>query len=419
MNKNLLFLSIAACFASFPSYANNIENDLDISATSNTFPEEEYKKKLEEFLMDEEPKKNASKKNQFNDLDPVEKSGMVNAPVANIKEEVKSKSKDIKSKSKDIKEPEINKVISDETNNVNDDNMNIIKMSSLRSEIDSLSILLGNKIDGLREKSANNNESLNELKIEVSEKIDTLSQAFDEKISSKIGQESIDKLNKKLSELEAYIDKDFAGYYSKETVDEKTTEIESVISSIFSNVETLEKELSETVKKSDYEEYKNTVKEEFAILKEELNDSLVSSENKIKGNSLSLKENSDVIKDLRKEFEQRVNDIIGQIKDQKNNFNELLSTFKSNANKEKDTESMKRLLSEKDAVIDEQNKKIEELDKKYNALIEQVAELKNSGLNNNVIKVENLSNLKEAEKKVQEDGGVLILDKNGQLKVLN
>ena len=77
------------------------------------------------------------------------------------------------------------------------------------------------------------------------------------------------------------------------------------------------------------------------------------------------------------------------------------------------------MLDEKDSVIEAQNKKIEELNEKYNALIKQVAELKESGFNNNVIKVENLTNLKEAEKKVQEDGGVLILDKNGQLKVLN
>ena len=145
----------------------------------------------------------------------------------------------------------------------------------------------------------------------------------------------------------------------------------------------------------------------------------MSLKNKIEGNSLSLKEKSDVIKDLKKSIEQRVNDVIGQIQEQKNSFDGRLSNLESNANKKQDSENIKKILSEKDSVIEEQNKKIEELNKKYDALIEQIAEFKNNGFNNNVIKVENLTNLREAEKKVQEDGGVLILDKNGQLKVLN
>ena len=416
MNKNLLFLSIVACFASFPSYASNIENDLGANTSNNTFSEAEYKKKLEEFLMDETSEKTVSEKGKSDELIPVEETVVNNVPAVTIEKETESK---------DVKVSEVNKLNSDAPDYVNNDNMNMIKMSSLKSHIDNLSLLLEGKIEALKETSTGNNEKLNELKDEVYEKIDALRKSLNESISSKVDEESIENLNESLSELKTSFDEKLSGFYSKEVIDEKLSQLKSSLEDLATEVQDMGPAIAEAVKKAEYENYKKVVEKEFNTLKEELvkkaelDEGLMSLKNKIEGNSLSLKEKSDVIKDLKKSIEQRVNDVIGQIQEQKNSFDGRLSNLESNANKKQDSENIKKILSEKDSVIEEQNKKIEELNKKYDALIEQIAEFKNNGFNNNVIKVENLTNLREAEKKVQEDGGVLILDKNGQLKVLN
>lgn len=416
MNKNLLFLSIIACFSSLPSYASNIENDLGANTSNNTFSEAEYKKKLEEFLMDETSEKTVSEKGKSDDLIPVEETVVNNVPAVTIEKETESK---------DVKVSEVNKLNSDAPDDVNNDNMNMIKMSSLKSDIDNLSLLLEGKIEALKETSTGNNEKLNELKDEVYEKINALRKSLNESISSKVDEESIENLNESLSEFKTSFDEKLSGFYSKEVVDEKLSQLKSSFEDLVTEVQEMGPAITEAVKKAEYENYKKVIEKEFNTLKEELvkkaelDESLMSLKNKIEGNSLSLKEKSDVIRDSKKSIEQRVNDVIGQIQEQKNSFDGRLSNLESNANKKQDSENIKKILSEKDSVIEEQNKKIEELNKKYDTLIEQIAELKNNGFNNNVIKVENLTNLREAEKKVQEDGGVLILDKNGQLKVLN
>ena len=416
MNKNLLFLSIIACFSSLTSYASNIENDLGANTSNNTFSEAEYKKKLEEFLMDETSEKTVSEKGKSDDLIPVEETVVNNVPAVTIEKETESK---------DVKVSEVNKLNSDAPDDVNNDNMNMIKMSSLKSDIDNLSLLLEGKIEALKETSTGNNEKLNELKDEVYEKINALRKSLNESISSKVDEESIENLNESLSEFKTSFDEKLSGFYSKEVVDEKLSQLKSSFEDLVTEVQEMGPAITEAVKKAEYENYKKVIEKEFNTLKEELvkkaelDESLMSLKNKIEGNSLSLKEKSDVIRDSKKSIEQRVNDVIGQIQEQKNSFDGRLSNLESNANKKQDSENIKKILSEKDSVIEEQNKKIEELNKKYDTLIEQIAELKNNGFNNNVIKVENLTNLREAEKKVQEDGGVLILDKNGQLKVLN
>ncbi len=416
MNKNLLFLSIIACLSSLPSYASNIENDLGSNTSNNTFSEAEYKKKLEEFLMDETSEETVSEKEKSDDLIPVKETVVNNVPVVTIEKETESK---------DVKVSEVNKLNSDATDNVNNDNINMIKMSSLKSDIDNLSLLLGGKIEALKETNTGNNEKLNELKNEVYEKIDALRKNLNESISSKVDEESIENLNKSLFELKTSFDEKLSGFYSKEVVDEKVSQLKSNIEELVAEVQDMKPILTEAVKSSEYQDYKKAIEEEFKILKEELvkkaelNESLMSLKNKIEGNSLSLKEKSDVIKDVKRVVEQKVEDFVKQIQGQEQIFNDRLSDLENKETDKESSENIKQILNEKDSVIEEQNRKIEELNEKYNALMTQVTELKESGFNNNVIKVENLTNLKEAEKKVQEDGGVLILDKNGQLKVLN
>lgn len=415
MNKNILFLSIAACFASFPSYASNIEDDLEMNASSNTFSEAEYKRKLEEFLMDEKPEETVPEKENDGDLNNVNKSETSKNPIINVKEETKIKG---------IENPEVNEEHSSDIKNVNDD-LNTIKMSSLQSDINNLSLLLKGEMDALKEKTESYDETLNVLKNKTSEKVENLRIALNEELSSKVGQDTIENLEKELSELNALVDEGFAGFYSKEVVDEKVSQLKSNIEELVGELQGVKPILTEAVQSSEYQDYKKAIEEEFKNLKEELvkkaelNEGLMSLKNKIEGNSLSLKEKSDVIKDMKKVVEQKLEEIAKQIEDQEQLFNERLSTLENKETNKESSGDIKQMLDEKDSVIEAQNKKIEELNEKYNALIKQVAELKESGFNNNVIKVENLTNLKEAEKKVQEDGGVLILDKNGQLKVLN
>jgi DNA repair exonuclease SbcCD ATPase subunit len=415
MNRNILFLSIAACFASFPSYASNIENNLEMNASNNTFSEAEYKKKLEEFLMDDTPEGKASEKEVAGELNNINESEVTENSIVSVKKETKSKDTDT---------PKVNEEASSETENVNG-GLNMIKMSSLQSDINNLSLLLKGEVGALKEKTESYDESLNVLKNETSENIEDLRIALNEELSSKVGQDTIENLKKELSELNAFVDEGFEGFYSKEVIDEKVSQLKSNIQELVAEIQGMEPILTEAVQSSEYQDYKKAIEEEFKILKEELvkkaelNEDLMSLKNKIEGNSLSLKEKSDVIRDVKKVVEQRVEDVVKQIQSQEQVLNNRLSALENKETGKESSKDVKQLLDEKDSVIDEQNKKIEELNEKYNALIKQVAELKESGFNNNVIKVENLANLKEAEKKVQEDGGVLILDKNGQLKVLN
>lgn len=415
MNRNILFLSIAACFASFPSYANKIEDNLSMNALGNTFSEAEYKKKLQEFLMDGTTEEKASEKEVAGELNNINEPEVTENSVVSVKKETKSKDTGIQN---------VNKDASGEPENIND-GLNTIKMSSLQSDINNLSLLLKGEIDALKEKTESYDESLNVLKNKTSEKVEDLRIALNEELSSKVGQDTIENLKKELFELNALVDEGFAGFYSKEVVDEKVSQLKSNIEELVAELQVVKPILTEAVQSSEYQDYKKAIEEEFKNLKEELvkkaelNEGLMSLKNKIEGNSLSLKEKSDVIKDVKRVVEQKVEDFVKQIQGQEQIFNDRLSDLENKETDKESSENIKQILNEKDSVIEEQNRKIEELNEKYNALMTQVTELKESGFNNNVIKVENLTNLKEAEKKVQEDGGVLILDKNGQLKVLN
>lgn len=415
MNKNLLFLSIAVCFASFPSYASNIEDDLEMNASSNTFSEAEYKRKLEEFLMDEAPEETVSEKESAGNLNNTNQPDMTKNPIISVKEETKSKGAEIL---------EVDKKLSSDAESV-DSGLNMIKMSSLQSDVNNLSLLLKGEIDALKETTENHDDDLNVIKNEFAERIEGLREVFNEKLSSKVDQESMENLRKRLSEFKVSVDEGFSGFYSKEIVDEKVSQLKSNIEELIAKVQGIKPVLTEAVQNEEYQSYKKIIEEEFKNLKEELvkkaelNEGLMSLKNKIEGNSLSLKEKSDVIKDVKKVVEQRVEDVVKEIQSQEQIFNDRLSALENKETDKESTEDIKQLIDEKDSVIESQNRKIEELNEKYNALIKQIDELKESGFNNNVIKVENLTNLKEAEKKVQEDGGVLILDKNGQLKVLN
>ena len=415
MNKNLLFLSIAVCFASFPSYASNIEDDLEMNASSNTFSEAEYKRKLEEFLMDEAPEETVSEKESAGNLNNTNQPDMTKNPIISVKEETKSKGAEIL---------EVDKKLSSDAESV-DSGLNMIKMSSLQSDVNNLSLLLKGEIDALKETTENHDDDLNVIKNEFAERIEGLREVFNEKLSSKVDQESMENLRKRLSEFKVSVDEGFSEFYSKEIVDEKVSQLKSNIEELIAKVQGIKPVLTEAVQNEEYQSYKKIIEEEFKNLKEELvkkaelNEGLMSLKNKIEGNSLSLKEKSDVIKDVKKVVEQRVEDVVKEIQSQEQIFNDRLSALENKETDKESTEDIKQLIDEKDSVIESQNRKIEELNEKYNALIKQIDELKESGFNNNVIKVENLTNLKEAEKKVQEDGGVLILDKNGQLKVLN
>lgn len=410
MNKKLLSLSIAAYVAmvSIPSFAQdmNIQSkdmlkDFSKENTNNNFiSENDYRRQLEEFLKEDEIKEDKEI--------VVEKNESIV-----IEDETINK----KSESTEIDKTESEKEVVVENNNEtlpiqNSEALEELKISSIRADVERLSFLSSNEINLIKKRVEENENLVKNTKDEFSSKVITL--------------ENI------LNDLKSQI-------ISKEEVNENFISLDEFKTNILSKLSDLESSLKEKSDKKEYKNFREEVTENVEILDKEIkNLSLLSiSEeaveekimllsNKIESNALVLKEREDVIKDTKKSLEDEIKSvsdrISGEIAKLNEKFLELkgqIETHKDSKNNESELIELKNRINEKDDLINSQDEKIKDLNKKYMSLAKEVENIKNIKLNRNVIKVNDFENLDEAEKRVKEEGGVLILDKNGQLKVLN
>jgi hypothetical protein len=285
-------------------------------------------------------------------------------------------------------------------------------------------------------------ESLNLLRSEFEAYDKIIKNDYESYFSNRLSDLKLDFITQVESEIAALqkaqegalydIDKLKEKDYSQDIIDLKIS-----TKSINEEIDNLHEIIVSKVDEVEFNQYKNSLNEDIKSLKlnfknemknlsieKDLEELKLTLGNEIETNNLLLKEKGDEILDLKK------NSNIDFI-----NFSSVLNKKFDALEQDKEAHNKKHIedvdnlkervlklessLKEKDLLIDKQNKKINDLNKNYLSLSESVEKFKSMDFTKNIIDVNGFENLKEAKKSVSEEGGLLILDKNGQVKVLN
>jgi hypothetical protein len=410
MNKKLICLSIAATISllSMPALSQSNLNEMAIRKAvenvklENNIIEDDYKRRLEMFLNDESVEENtlisSEKKINIEDENNLENNTNEVIPLENI----------------NYIENET-KIVNSETIGIEDDfnlkiNNILESLNLLRSEFEAYDKIIKNDYESYF------SNRLSDLKL------DFITQVESEIAALQKAQEGA------LYDIDKLKEKD----YSQDIIDLKIS-----TKSINEEIDNLHEIIVSKVDEVEFNQYKNSLNEDIKSLKlnfknemknlsieKDLEELKLTLGNEIETNNLLLKEKGDEILDLKK------NSNIDFI-----NFSSVLNKKFDALEQDKEAHNKKHIedvdnlkervlklessLKEKDLLIDKQNKKINDLNKNYLSLSESVEKFKSMDFTKNIIDVNGFENLKEAKKSVSEEGGLLILDKNGQVKVLN